>query len=279
MRVGFRGEQGAGGVLGGVGRLDVEAGQGRLGEGRSGAFARGRHGQGVRGRCGEGDLTGRRVELGEQFPVLLVGLRGVGHGEDGGVFELAGEGVGDRALVGRRGCQAPLRQVVAVAQVGQDQRGVDRGDHAGDREPAGRDHLGHGLRLDRVPQFDDRHTSAAGVPDPEQFRHQVLAQGAAGAVVDEGRLGGGHDSGGVADRTDDGAGGGRRQVVVEYDAVGDVGEQLGDCRLAGVGVEAGDDHDREFGHLVRPASRSGARSARRGRRCPGRGPCRCRRGG
>jgi hypothetical protein len=191
------------------------------------------------------DLAGRRVQLREQLAVLVVGLGGLGDREDGGVLQLAGEGVGDRALVGGGGGETAVGQVVAVAEVRQDQGRVDGGDHAGDGEPAGRDDLGHGLGLDGVPQLDDGQGRPPGVRESLQLRHQVLAQGTAGTVVDERRLPRVQDAGGVPDGPYDRAGRGRRQVVVERDAAGHVGEQPGHGRPAGVGVQPADDHDGE----------------------------------
>ncbi len=187
------------------------------------------------------------MQLGEQLAVLVVGLRGLGDREDGGVLQLAREGVGDRALVGRGGGETAVGQVVAVAEVRQDQGRVDGGEHAGDGEPAGRDDLGHGLGLDGVPQFDDGQRRPPGIGEPLQLRDQVLAQGAAGTVVDQRRLPRVEDAGGVPDGPYDRAGRGRGEVVVEGDAAGDVGEQSRHGGPAGVGVQPADDHDGETG--------------------------------
>ncbi len=244
MRVRLGGQQGARGVLGGRGGLDVE----------SGAY-------GARQvAVADQDLAGRRVQLREQLAVLVVLVRRLHEGEDGRVLQLAREGVGDRALIG--GCcgQAPLGQVVAVGEVRQQQGRVDGGDHAGQAETAGGDHLRHRLGLHGVPQLDDGERRAARLLDALQLRHQVLAQGAAGAVVDEGRLGGGARAIGVADRPYDGAGDGRGEVVVERDTAGHLDEQPVDGGPAGVGVQSADDHDGE--HQPCPPYRRSKRSTR-----------------
>ncbi|KPH96924.1 hypothetical protein OK006_1626 [Actinobacteria bacterium OK006] len=193
------------------------------------------------------------MELGQQRAVLVVGLFRGDDGEDGGVLQLAGEGVGDRAPVGGGRGEADLGEVVAVGEVGQEQGRVDGGDHGGQPEPSRRDDLGHGLGLDRVPQFDDGEACQARVREAPQLRHQILAQGAARAVVDERGLARRHDSGGVPDRTDDCARRGRRQVVVEGDAVGNVGEQPCDGGLPRIRVQAADDHDAEMRGRHQPA--------------------------
>ncbi|GAA3821482.1 hypothetical protein GCM10023083_63570 [Streptomyces phyllanthi] len=183
--------------------------------------------------------------------VLVVGLRGVGDGQDRGVLQLAGERVGDRALVGGRGREAALGEVVAVGEVRQHQRRVDRGDHRGDRQPARRHHLRHRLGLARVPQLDDREPGEPGsgtFGESLQLGDQVLAERTARTVVDQRGPPPGQYPGAVPDRPQDRALGGGRQVVVERHAVRDLGQQTPDSGLAGVGVQAADDRD---GHRVR----------------------------
>ncbi len=161
----------------------------------------------------------------------LRGLRPARQGQYGHVLQLTGEGVADRALIGRRGRETGLGEVVAAGQHGQDERGVDGREHA--RQPGlrrgvrGHD-LGHRLRLDGVPQFDDGQAAVPRRGQPLQLGDEVLAQRAAGAVVDQGRLAVVEEAAGVpygpADGacTGSGAGAGRREVVVEGDAAGDV---------------------------------------------------------
>lgn len=223
-------------MLSGGGRLDVETGQHRPDEG----------GPCIRTVGGvDPDLAGRRMQLCQQLTVLVVGVLGVDEGQHGRVLQLPREGVGDGAPVGGGRGETALGEIVAVAEAGQEQRRVDGGDDAGDREPAGHDHLGHRLGLDGVPQLDDREARGAVVGESTQLGYQILAQGAAGAVVDQWRLTGGEDAGGVADGPYDGARRGRREVVVEDDAAGDVGEQACDRRPAGIDVQPADDHDRQ----------------------------------
>ncbi len=231
-------QQGAGRVLGGGRGLHVEAGEGQRGQ---------LAGSGIHPSSG-------RVELGEQGAVLVVGLPAVDEGEYGRVLQLACPGVADRALVrgGRR--EADLRQVVAVDEVGQDEGRVHRGDHAGEVERVGSvlgDGLGHRLGFDGVPQFDDGQPGQTAVGQPLQLGHQVLAERAAGAVVDEGSLTTGQLTGGIAYDALDGAVGRSGQVVVEGDAAGDGVQQSVHDLAAGVGVEPGDEGDGQ-GHLRPP---------------------------
>ncbi len=98
--------------------------------------------------------------------------------------------------------------------------------------------------LDGVPQFDDGEPGQARVGEPLQLGHEVLAQGAARAVVDQRRLSAGEHAGGVPDGAEDRAalsGGG--QVVVERHAARDGGQEPFDGGPAGVGVQPADDRD------------------------------------
>ncbi len=118
----------------------------------------------------------------------------------------------------------------------------------------GRDHLGHRLRLDGVPQLDHRQPGPPVPGQPPQLGNQVLPQGAAGAVVDQRGVARAQLPGAVAHGSPHGAGDGRGQVVVEGDAPLDRAQQLLDGRAPGVGVQSGDDRD---------GQRAGHRSARR----------------
>ncbi len=81
--VGLLGSSRTGRMLGGGGRLHVESCEGQPGE-----------------LCGVGaHPTGGGVELGEKRTVLVVGVLALHDGEDGGVLQLPGPGVADRALV------------------------------------------------------------------------------------------------------------------------------------------------------------------------------------
>lgn len=185
------------------------------------------------------------VELPQQREVVPAGVGAVGHREHGGVLQLPCERVADRAPV-RDGCgQAGVREVVAVGQAGQDERGVHGGHHVGEPEEAvavGGDHLGHGAGLHGVPQFHDRQARHAVLGQPHQFGDQVLAQRAAGAVVDQGRVAEGRFAAGVAHAAAYGAGRSGGQVVVQGDAAGHLAQQLPDGLAPGVGVQPGDDH-------------------------------------
>jgi hypothetical protein len=99
-----------------------------------------------------------------------------------------------------------------------------------------------------------------------QLGDQVLAQGAARAVVDEGGLTGGEDAGASLIVRTTVPAYGRCEVVVEYDAAGDVGEQPGDGRPAGVGVQPADDRDGE--------ARAPERAGQPGRQAVARSPVR-----
>ncbi len=117
-------------------------------------------------------LTGGGVELGEERPVLVVGVLAPHDGEDGGVLQLPGPGVADRAPVAGRGREARLGQVVAVAEAGEDESRIDRCDHVGEPDRVGGvldDDLGHPLGFDGVPQFDDGEPGEAGVGEPSQL--------------------------------------------------------------------------------------------------------------
>ncbi|GAA3072276.1 hypothetical protein GCM10020254_15120 [Streptomyces goshikiensis] len=116
------------------------------------------------------------------------------------------------------------------------------------------DDLGHRLGLDGVPQFDDGQPGQAAAGQPFQLGDEVLAQCAAGAVVDEGRLAPGQLARGVAHHAQDRALRCRGQVVVEGDAAGDGVQQALDDFLAGVRVEPADDDDGQ-GHDVLPYRR------------------------
>lgn len=198
------------------------------------------------------------MELGEQRVVLVVRVRAVDEREDGRVFELPGPGVADRPLIrGRRG-ETGFRQVVAVGEVGQDEGRVHCGDHVGEVQrvtAVRRDDLRHGPRLDGVPQF---HHGERGEPvrgQPPQLRYEVLAQGAAGAVVDQRRLAGPDGAGGIAHGAPYGALARGGEVVVQGDTAGHGGEQFFDGGPAGVGMEPADDDDGQ-GHGLLPYRRS-----------------------
>lgn len=195
------------------------------------------------------------MQLGQQCAVLVVGLSLIHDREDRGVLQLAGPGVGDRAPVGGRRGEPDVGEVVAVAEAGQQEGGVDGGDDGGDgQQPAlGVDDFGHGLRLDRVPQFDDGEPGGAAVREAHEFGDQVLAQGAARAVVDQRGLALVPYAQGVADRAADRSlRGGARQVVVEGDAAGDGAQQPLHHGPAGVGVQPADDRDGQLltGHAA-----------------------------
>jgi len=101
-------------------------------------------------------------------------------GDDRGVLQLPGEGVGDRALVGRGRGEADVGQVVAVGQVRQDEGRIDHGGHPGQRErcACGGDDSGHGLGFDGVPEFHDGKSVPVLPCEPQQF----------GDLVTEGQL-------------------------------------------------------------------------------------------
>ncbi len=193
------------------------------------------------------------MELGEDGAVLVVCCCAVDEGEDGCVLQLPCPGVSDGPLVGRGRGQAHLGQVVAVDEVGQHERGVDRGDHAGEVEyvTAVCDDLGHGLGLDGVPQLDDGQPGHAAVGQPFQLGQQVFAQRAAGAVVDQRGLVPGQFARSVTHQAPDRARGRCGQVVVECDAARHGVQQAVHDLPAGVGVEPSDDDDRQ-GHDVLP---------------------------
>ncbi len=221
-------------MLGGGGRLHVESCEGQPGE-----------------LCGVGaHPTGGGVELGEKRTVLVVGVLALHDGEDGGVLQLPGPGVADRALVAGRGREARLGQVVALAEAGQDEGGIDRRDHVGEPDRVStvlEDHLGHSPGFDGVPQLDDGEPGDAGIGEPFQLGDQVLAQRAACAVVDQRGLFSGQLTRSVAHLAQNGAVGRTGQVVMEGDAVGhQVQEALHDL-AACLGAEPGDDDDRESG--------------------------------
>ncbi len=129
-------------MLGRGGSLHVETGESQLGE-----------------LCGlSAHLAGGGVELGEQRPVLVVGVLALQDGEDGRVLQLPGPGVADRAPVAGRGREARLGQVVAVAQTGEHESRVDRRDHVGEPHRVAAvvdDGLSHPPGFDGVPQLDD----------------------------------------------------------------------------------------------------------------------------
>lgn len=162
------------------------------------------------------------MQLAEQCPVLAVRLGVFHEADDGGVFELPGPGIADGPLVGGGGCQADFGEVVAVGEVGQHEAGIDGGDHTGHFDQALAvcgDDLGHGPGLDGVPQFDDGRLGFTVDRKALQFWHQVLAQGAAGAVVHQGSLAVGKHPGGVTCGSVHRALLRRGQVVVQRDAV------------------------------------------------------------
>ena len=219
-------------MLGGGGRLHVESCEGQPGE-----------------LCGVGaHPTGGGVELGEKRTVLVVGVLALHDGEDGGVLQLPGPGVADRALVAGRGREARLGQVVALAEAGQDEGGIDRRDHVGEPDPVStvlEDHLGHPPGFDRVPQLDDGEPGRTAVRQPFQLRDQVLAQRAARASPDQGRLPAGKGAVGVADDAEHRAVRRRGEVVVQRDTAGDGPQKAFHDLLPRLGVQPGDEHDGE----------------------------------
>lgn len=98
------------------------------------------------------------------------------------------------------------------------------------------------MQVAAAPQFDDREPVPAFVGDPQQSRQQVLAQGAAGAVVHQRDVGGVEPASGVAQFAVDDALRGVPQVVVEDHRVHRGRRQLQDGGAALVGVQSGDDH-------------------------------------
>lgn len=201
----------AGRVLARVRRLHVESREGEPGQ---------------LGRPGSG-LAGRRVQLPDQCAVLVVGHRARRHGQDRRVLHLPGPGVADGPPVGRGRRESGLGQIVAVGEAGQDERGVDRREHIGDHGGGGvrGDHLGHGLRLDGVPELQDDEAGPPVLGEPFEFGDEILAQRAAGAGVHQRRFAGSQLPADVPQGAADRPAGGRRQVVVQCDAVRDVPQQ------------------------------------------------------
>lgn len=186
------------------------------------------------------------MELRQQCAVLVVGVVAVHEDEHRRVLQLSCPGVADGPPVrgGRR--QAGVGQVVAVPEAGHDESGVDGRHHIGEFEGVAAvrdDGLGHRPRLDGVPQLDHREPGRPVGGQPLQLRHQVLAQRAAGAVVDEQGLSARQFARRVADEAPHGCLGGRGQIVVERDAAGDGAQQSFHHLSARVGVEPADDED------------------------------------
>jgi hypothetical protein len=230
--VGLLGQQCAGRVLGRGRRLHVETGEGQLGE-----FSRVRV-----------HPAGGGVQLAQQRMVVPVRVRAVHEGEDGGVLQLPGPGVADGALVLRGRRESRLGQVVAVGEVGQGQGRVHRGDHVAQGEEISavrRDDLRHRLGLDRVPQFDDGQPGRTVARQELQLRYEVLAQCAAGAVVDQRCLTRAEHAGRVADQPSYGSLAGGGEVVVQGDAARYRPQETVDHVAAGVGVQTRDDDHRE----------------------------------
>jgi hypothetical protein len=181
----------------------------------------------------------------------------LGDGDDRRVLQLPGEGVGHRALVGRRGGETDVGQIVPVGEVRHDQRRVGRGGHPGQRQGRahGGDDRGHGLRFHRIPQLHHGQPVTAARGQPQQLGDQVLAQGAAGAVVHQRRLAAAERAGGVPYGAAHGAVGRGRQVVVQGDGAGHRTQDLLHGGPAGVAVQPAHHRDGQPG-LVPAAHRA-----------------------
>lgn len=170
-----------------AGRRDVEAAQRRPDQGAG----RERH------DAGGGVQLAQHGEPGAALGGVLVGT-GARDGEDGGVLDLVGERLGPGTGVLAGGVLSVLDELVRHGQFADQPHRVHRRDDTGEfdrlvqaavADLAAGDQLDRRVRIAAAPQLDDGQAVLTGVGDAQQFRQQVLAQRAAGAVVAERRLG------------------------------------------------------------------------------------------